>query len=136
MKAVPEAPLGPLRGLIATIGAVFIGGLIRVFGRVVRESTEPWLSGPSGSDFIGDTPYEEVAARENLELVRRSSSGGLLHDFGVLEGPGCAVAKLQPAVRHFYEHTAAYRMDVWSDTFFPGNIGLWLLVKGVPPSSQ
>ena len=29
-----------------------------------------------------------------------------------------------------YEHTAAYRMDVWSDTFFPGNIGLWLLVIG------
>lgn len=22
----------------------------------------------------------------------------------------------------------AYRMDVWSETFLPGNIGLWLLV--------
>lgn len=36
-----------------------------------------------------------------------------------------------PEVRHFYEHTAAYRMDVWSDTFFPGNIGLWLLVTTI-----
>lgn len=131
MKSVPDAPFGPIRGLIAAIGAVFIHILIRIFGRVVRESEEPWLSGPSGGDHIGDRPYEEVAAREDLEVVRRASSGGLLPDFGVLEGPGCAIAQLHPAVRHFYEHTATYRMDVWSDTFFPGNIGLWLLVTTI-----
>jgi hypothetical protein len=131
LKAISDAHPGPIRALIATIGAVFIGSLIRVFGRVVHESSEPWLAGPSGSDFIGDRPYEEVAARENLEVVRRASSGGLLHDLGELEGPGCAIATLQPAVRHFYEHTAAYRMDVWSETFFPGNIGLWLLVTTI-----
>ena len=30
-----------------------------------------------------------------------------------------------------FSHTAAYRMDVWSDTFFPGKIGLWLLVTTI-----
>lgn len=91
----------------------------------------PWLSGPVGSDYIGDRPYEEVAARENLELVRRASSGGLIPDFTVLNGAECPVEQLRPEVRHFYEHTATYRMDVWSDTFFPGSIGLWLLVTTI-----
>jgi len=126
-----DPPLGPIRSLVAFIGAVFIGVLMRVFGRVVREQDAPWLSGPIGSDYIGDLPYEEVATRENLELVRRASSGGLVPDFAVLDGPGFHVDELRPEVRHFYEHTATYRMDVWSETFFPGNIGLWLLVTTI-----
>jgi len=32
-------------------------------------------------------------------------------------------------VRDFYEHTARYTVDVWSETYFPTRIGLWLLVK-------
>lgn len=126
-----DAPLGLFRGAVATIGATFIYALIRVFGRVVHESSAPWLSGPVGSDYIGDKPYEEVAARENLELVRRASSGGLIPDCGVLNGPAFRVEALRPEVRHFYEHTAIYRMDVWSATSFPGNIGLWLLVTTI-----
>jgi hypothetical protein len=125
-----ESP-NPIRSLIAAIGAVIINGLIRVFGRVVRESSSPWLVGPVGSDYIGDTPYDEVATRENLELVRRASSGGLIPDANVLDAPGFRIADLRPEIRHFYEHTAAYRMDVWSDTFFPMNIGLWLLVTTI-----
>ncbi len=127
----PEESLGALRGLVAAIGAAFIGVLIRVLGRVVNRSSVPWLCGPIGGDYIGDRPYEEVAARENLELVRRSPTGGLLPDMGMLDGPGFRAAQLRPEVRHFYEHTAAYRMDVWSDTFFPGNIALWLLVTTI-----
>jgi hypothetical protein len=126
-----DEPLGPIRNVVAVIGGAFIAVLIRVFGRVVRESETPWLSGPVGSDYIGDRPYEEVAARENLELVRRSSTGGLVPDFAVLDGPGFRVDALRPEVRRFYEHTATYRMDVWSDTFFPGKIGLWLMVTTI-----
>lgn len=127
----PEEPLGAIRGLVALIGSAFIAGLIRTFGRVVRESSSAWLSGPIGGDYIGDRPYEEVAARENLELVRRSSTGGLLPDMAMLDGPTFRADQLRPEVRHFYEHTSAYRMDVWSDTFFPGKIGLWLLVTTI-----
>jgi len=128
---IPEEPLGVVRGLLALIGAAFIRVLIRVCGRTLAASSTPWLSGPIGGDYIGDRPYEEVAARENLQLVRRVSIGGLLPDVGALAGPGFDVAGLRSEVRHFYEHTAAYRMDVWSKTFFPGNIGLWLLVTTI-----
>jgi hypothetical protein len=117
--------------MVATAGATFIYALIRVFGRVIRESSAPWLSGPVGGDYIGDRPYEEVAARENLELVRRAAAGGLIPDFTVLNGSGFRVDQLRPEVRDFYEHTATYRMDVWSGTSFPGNIGLWLLVTTI-----
>ena len=82
VRPIPEEPLSALRGLVALIGAAVIRGLMRVFGRVVRESSVTWLSGPIGGDYIGDRPYEEVAAREDLEIVRRSSTGGLLPDMG------------------------------------------------------
>jgi hypothetical protein len=125
---MPEETLGAVRGCLAVLGAAFIRLLILIFGRSLSTSSAPWLSGPIGEEYIGDRPYEEVAARENLQLVRRASSGGLLPDVGALAGPGFQVAQLRNEVRDFYEHTAAYRMDVWSDTFFPGKIGLWLMV--------
>jgi hypothetical protein len=127
----PDDGLGAIRALIAVIGAAFIAALIRIFGRIVRVEDAPWLAGPIGSDYIGDRPYEEVAAGEDLELVRRSASGGLVSDFTALDSPGFRVDGLRAEIRHFYEHTAAYRMDVWSETFFPGKIGLWLMVTTI-----
>jgi len=126
-----DKTLGPIRTLLAVVGSAIIAGLLRIFGRVVRGPSEPWLSGPIGRDHIGDRPYEEVAARENLELVRRASTGGLLPDMSRLDGPAFRADQLRPEIRHFYEQTAAYRMDVWSDSFFPGKIGLWLLVTTI-----
>lgn len=131
MRTIPDEPLDPFRSLVALIGAAFIHVLIWTFGRTVRESSVPWLSGPIGADYIGDTPYEEVAARENLALVRRSAKGGLVPDVGSLNGPGFRAECLRPEVRHFYEHTALYRMDVWFESFFPAKIGLWLLVTTI-----
>ena len=58
--------LGPIRTLVASVGAWFIAGLIRVFGRVVRVSAEPWLGGPIGADYIGDQPYEQLARHEKV----------------------------------------------------------------------
>ena len=131
MSPPRDESLGPVRTLLAVIGAAIITGLLHIFGRVVRASSETWLGGPIGSDYIGDKPYEEVAARENLELVRRAASGGLLPDMSRLDGSSFSAGHLRPEIRHFYEHTAAYRMDVWSDSFFPGKIGLWLLVTTI-----
>src|SRR6185295_105873 len=109
VDAMPDDRLGTFRGLVALIGAAFIRVLIRVCGRTLAARSAPWLSGPVGGDYIGDRPYEEVAARENLRVVRRASSGGLLSDVGALAGPDFHVAHLRTEVRHFYEHTAAYR---------------------------
>lgn len=125
------APLGLIRGAIAAIGAAFIHLLIRVFGRVVLEDEVPWLRGPFGGDYIGDRPYEEVAEKEGLLLTRHAQSGGLVPSFEALAGDGFDVAKVDPRVRDFYEHTAEYRMDVWAESFFPASIGLWLLVTTI-----
>lgn len=110
------------------MGAWFIGSLIRLFGRVVRLSEEPWLAGPIGGAHIGDLPYDELAAQEGLTVVRRAPEAGLLEDAGALDGPGFEVDRLHPEIRRFYEHTATYRMDIWSKGYFPGHLGLWLLV--------
>lgn len=123
--------LGPVRAFVASIGALFIACLIRVFGRTVREEDAAWLLGPFGSDYIGDKPYEECAVREGLSVIRRATEGGLISDFDALTGPGFDASRVHAAVRCFYEQTARFRMDVWAETFFPANIGLFLLVTTI-----
>jgi hypothetical protein len=123
--------LGPLRALVASIGALFIACLIRVFGRTVKEEDAAWLLGPFGGDYIGDKPYEECAAREGLSLIRHATRGGLIADFDALTGPGFDPARVHGAVRSFYEQTARFRMDLWVETFFPANVGLFLLVTTI-----
>jgi hypothetical protein len=68
------------------------------------------------------------AAQERLAVTRRASLGGLIPNFNLLGSLQCPIERVRPEIRDFYEHTAAYRMDVWSQTYFPGNIGLWLMV--------
>lgn len=131
MTTAAEERLGPIQAAIASIGASFIYLLIRVFGRTVEERAVPWLVGPVGSDYIGDTPYEECAKREGLVLERRASEGGLVPDFDTLTSESFDAQCVHPRVRHFYEHTARYRMDVWAESSFPANIGLWLLVTTI-----
>jgi hypothetical protein len=120
-----------MRRAVAAVGAAFIYGLIRLFGRGVRVRDVPWLVGPVGSDYIGDTPYEQWAEREGLHLVRKAEHGGLIPNFDVLHEGGFDVSEVDPLVRDFYEDTARYRMDVWAQTFFPSNVALWLLVTTI-----
>ncbi len=126
-----DEPLGAFRSFVAAAGAAFIYFLIRVFGSVVRESDVPWLSGPTGGEVIGDAPYEELARKEGLTLVRRAREGGLIPRFDELASAELDLGRLPPAVREFYENTAGYRMDVWAETSFPGSVGLWLLVTTI-----
>src|SRR5688500_6950408 len=123
--------LGPVAAVAGSLGSAFIYFLIRVFGRVVDLKEEPWLRGPLGSEHIGDRPYEELARVEGLSVVRRAREGGLIPDFGALASDCFDAARLNPAIRHFYENTARYRMDVWAKSSFPASIGLWLLVTTI-----
>lgn len=127
----PRPPLGPFRAAVAALGSAFIYLLIRLFGRKVEQREAPWLWGPFGGDYIGDKPYDECAEREGLTLTRQAARGGLIPDFDALEGDGFRVAHVHPAVRDFYEHTAEFRMDVWAESRFPMNLGLWLLVTTI-----
>ena len=123
--------LGPIRAAVAWLGERFIYALVRLFGRVVHEADVPWLLGPTGGAHIGDRPYEECAAKEGLTLARDAATGGLLDDFAALGGPTFDPARADPRVRHFYEHTAGYRLDLWARSHFPARIGLWLLVTTI-----
>jgi hypothetical protein len=39
--------------------------------------------------------------------------------------------RVHPAIRNFYENTPSYRLDTWSETYFPTRIALWLLVTTI-----
>ena len=87
-----EEPLGYVRAVIAALGSAFIYLLIRLFGRVVTREQAPWLWGPFGGQYIGDTPYEECAEREGLLLTRHAVTGGLIPSFAALDGDGLRAA--------------------------------------------
>ena len=123
--------VGPIASVIGAIGARVIYALIWLFGRTHRLSEVAWLVGPMGGDVIGDAPYRDVATAEGLTVERHASDGGLVPDFRALDGGGFDAAKTHPLVREFYEHTTAFAMDVWSQTYFPASIALYLLVKTI-----
>lgn len=113
--------------MIGTVGAWVIYALIWLFGRTHEKSAVGWLVGPMGGDVIGDAPYRDVAAAEGLTVERHASDGGLVPDFRALDGAAFDADKTHPLVREFYEHTTAFAMDVWSRTYFPASLVLWLL---------
>jgi hypothetical protein len=122
---------GGLAAIVGSVGATFIYALIWLFGRTRRRADIAWLDGPIGGARIGDAPYRDVAAAEGLAVERDDARGGLVPRFDALAGDGFAPGDVDPKVRDFYEHTAAYAMDVWSRTYFPANLALHLLVKTV-----
>ena len=118
--------------LLGAAGMRLIRLYLRLFGRTVRKADVPWLLGPIGPEGqIGDRPYHLVAEREGLTIDRGAADAGLVPDFDALAGPGFDVAKTDAQVRRFYEHTARYELDVWSETRFPGRLFLWLIVATV-----
>lgn len=125
------ARIGWFRALVAWLGAQFIYALIWLFGRTHRRADVSWLDGPLGGARIGDAPYRDVAAAENLAVDRASGDGGLVPEWAALGGAAFDPARTHPAVRDFYEHTAQFAMDVWSKTYFPTNLALALLVTTI-----
>jgi hypothetical protein len=87
--------------------------------------------GPLGGKTIGDAPYREVAEEEGLTVERSAQDGGLVPTFEQLRSDSFDPDRAHPLVREFYEHTTRFAMDVWSQTYFPANIGLWLLVTTI-----
>jgi hypothetical protein len=89
-------------------------------GRRVVFDDAPWLRGRSGGvGEIGAGFFERAAATEGLRCDDTSPRRGLLDDFATLAGPGFDVARVHPEVVRFYEDTAAYELDVWSQWAAP-----------------
>jgi hypothetical protein len=120
-----------LARIVGAIGAWFIYRLIALFGRTHTLRDIAWLDGPLGDAVIGDAPYRAVAARLGLTVERNAADAGLVPDFAALRGAHCDPDRVHPMVREFYEHTTRFAMDVWSQTFFPTNLALYLLVATI-----
>ena len=96
----------------------------RLAGRAVDlDGGESWLDAPvSSSAKVADGWLEVEAARRGWLLDREDSSAGLLSSMALLDGPGFDSERLRPEIRDFYEHTAAWEMEVWtgwSPLFWP-----------------
>jgi hypothetical protein len=113
------------------VGAQLIYALIRIFGRRRTREEAPWLVGPVGGAYIGDTCYEETATAEGLTLERDAHDGGLVPTFDVLAGPSFDPRRVHAKIRDFYERTTAYRFDTWATTYFPARLALWALVTTI-----
>ena len=50
-------------------------------------------------------------------------------DFSALRGPSFDPDAVHPSIRHFYEHAAAYQLEVWTEVSLIGRFFLWLLVE-------
>lgn len=85
-------------------------------GRWVDLTTHPWLSGPVGSTRgVGHDYFDRWAAAENLSVARYRSGKGLLLSFAALAGPEFDASTVNPAIAEFYERTADFEIDVWSE---------------------
>lgn len=116
---------------VGWIGARFIYLLIWLFGRTRDRAAMLWLDAPIGGATIGDATYREVCAAEGLSIERDAQDGGLVPSFEQLRSVSFDPSRVDPAIREFYEHTSRFAMDVWSQSFFPANLGMWLLVKTI-----
>lgn len=85
---------------------------VRVTGRTVGLDEHPWLDGPTGDPVrIGDEWLEHEAGRLGGSLVE---GGGLLPTMDALASETFDPSRLSPGIGAFYEHTADWRLDVWS----------------------
>ena len=130
MSSAPQ--IGSVQRVLGALGARFIQVWIRVFGRTVRRTDVPWVLAPAGpaKGAIGERPYEIVATQEGL-TIDKEGDAGLVPDWSRLAGDGFDPTATEPDVRRFYEETSRYRLDVWSETRFPGRLFLWLIVYTV-----
>ncbi|WP_233512279.1 hypothetical protein [Micromonospora deserti] len=92
--------------------------------RVDLEGDQRWLDAPTcGPGPVGASWLTAEADRVGGALRENVAGGGLLSSMSVLDGAGFRAADLDRTVRHFYEHTACWRMEVWaqwSALFQPG----------------
>ena len=116
------------------IGAVAAAGIrqwARLTGRRLARRDAPWLDCPMGpGGRIGTAFYASLAEREHLR-IEPSPDAGLLPSFDALRGSRFDPARVRPEVRDFYEHTARYRMEAWSEAPIPTRVFLWGLTKFV-----
>jgi hypothetical protein len=130
--SVEEQPTGVRAAVYSVLGLllqVSIEWLVRLTGRRIRKSEAPWLDCVLGKPgVIGTGVYQRIAEEQKLE-ISQPPDAGLIPSFESLRGPSFDPQRVDPRIRHFYEHTALYKLEVWSEVYFAGKFVLWLLVE-------
>jgi len=101
---------------------------MRITGRSVDLARHPWLDGPIGENYIGETFYQEYA-KDKGYMASTPPGSGLMHDFTVL-GSGDH-PHLRKKIQHFYEHTSLYKMEVWTKAYYPVKPFAKLLIRSI-----
>lgn len=85
---------------------------VRATGRTADLRESPWLDGPAGdARLIADEWLVGEACRLDGQLIE---GGGLLGSVEQLRSAVFDPTQLDPRVVDFYEHTTAWRIEVWS----------------------
>jgi len=120
---------GMISAAVHFVLQVSIDWLVRLTGRKIRREETQWLACVLGEEGLsGASVYQELAREANLK-VELPPEAGLIPDFAELRGPRFDPDAVAPQIRHFYEHTAQYHLEVWSEVYLIGKIVLWLLVE-------
>ncbi|MGS2761970.1 hypothetical protein [Sinomicrobium sp. M5D2P9] len=89
---------------------------VKAAGKKINPETHRWLIGPVGGDkVIKDQFIQELAKREGLEISRNDPHAGLLLN---IEEIGVSLSErpfLNKQIIHFYENTADYDFEIWSE---------------------
>lgn len=121
-------------GFHNAVGAMLEQGIrlwVCLTGKRLDKSDVPWLSSPIGlRGRIGNEFYSQLADREGLK-IGKPAEAGLLPSFDLLKGPNFDPALVRPEIRNFYEHTASYHLEAWSEAGLASSIFLWGLVTFV-----
>jgi hypothetical protein len=105
---------------------------IFTFGTRVQKNEADWLNGPFGSPRrIGPEYFEAFCNQENIEKKLSSNRQGVLDNFNSLASEQFDPGKVHPLIREFYENTAKFQMDVWSQWATCFKPFAWLLVSCV-----
>jgi hypothetical protein len=99
---------------------------VQFTGRPVDLSGDhQWLDGPTGEPAgIGSNYFQEFAHRYLLEI---GPGSGLLDDFASLRGPDFDPTDVARPVAEFYEKTADFSLDAWSEWCNAFRLFGWLL---------
>jgi hypothetical protein len=88
---------------------------VRATGRRLQLTDNEWIDGPTGKPgLIGKDFFADYANQRGLEVVRNGSQG-LIENFGDLSANGDDLEAVAVAVKDFYERTAEYELDAWSE---------------------
>jgi hypothetical protein len=86
---------------------------VKASGHRVSLAGCPWLDGPVGpTTGVGPHFFQELAAQSTLSV---HPGTGLIDDFSQLRGSRCRPEMVQRGVVKFYEQTAKFELDAWSD---------------------